>query len=74
MPGMIAADLYPGRRLRLGDVLHRIERIEDHGGTLVLAVQDDTGRLVSIPRGTLLAWLCDETATLEIWVTGGPPK
>ena len=73
MPRLIAADLYPGRRVLLGDVPHRIARIEGQGGTVVLVVEDSTRRLVSISRSALLARLCDETASLKTWATGGPP-
>ena len=73
MPRLIAADLYVGRHLRLGDVRYRIARFDHHGATLVLIVQNDSRRLVSISRGALLARLCDETATLEAWDAGGPP-
>jgi hypothetical protein len=73
MPRLIAADLYVGRCLRLGDVRYRIGGFENHGATLVLVVQDDSRRLVSISRGAFLARLCDETATFETWSTGGPP-
>ena len=73
MSRLIAADLYVGRHLRLSYVRYRIARLDHHGATLVLVVQDDSRRLVSISRGALLARLCDETATLETWGTGGPP-
>jgi hypothetical protein len=74
MPRVIAADLYPGRHLRLGDVRHSIVRFDGNGGTLLLVVQDGSRRLLSISRGALLARLCDESASLETWVTGDPPK
>ena len=54
------------------DIAAALGGFENHGATLVLVVQDDSRRLVSISRGTFLARLCDETATFETWSTGGP--
>ncbi len=65
MPQLIAVDLYIGRRLRLGEVRHRISRFEANGAALVLVVDDGTHRLVSISKAELYARLCQGVASLE---------
>jgi len=73
MPRMIAADLYPGRRVLLDAVPYRIARLVDHGGTVILVLLDGTHRLSRISRSSLLARLCDQSASLETWSTGAAP-